>query len=44
MHYVETVDNFIQENDFHTIGEQWGPEEFGNYIKSLITEDEVISD
>ncbi len=44
MHYVETVDSFIQENDFHTIGEQWGPEEFGNYILSLIKEDGVISD
>ena len=44
MHYVQTVDSFIQENDFHTIGEQWGPEEFGNYILSLIKEDGVISD
>lgn len=44
MHYVQTVDSFIQANDFHTIGEQWGPEEFGNYILSLIKEDGVISD
>lgn len=44
MHYVQTVDSFIQENDFHTIGEQWGSEEFGNYILSLIKEDGVISD
>ena len=44
MGYVQTVDSFIEDNDFRTIGDQWGPEEFGNYILSLIKEDGVISD
>ena len=44
MHYVQTVDSFIEDNDFRTIGDQWGPEDFGNYIISLIKEDGVISD
>lgn len=44
MGYVQTVDSFIEDNDFRTLGDQWGPEEFGNYILSLIKEDGVISD
>lgn len=44
MGYVQTVDSFIEDNAFRTIGDQWGPEEFGNYILSLIKEDGVISD
>lgn len=44
MDYIQIVDNFIEENDFRTIGSQWGPDEFGNYILSLMKEDGVISD
>ena len=44
MGFVQTVDSFIEDNDFRTIGDQWGPEEFGNYILSLIKEDGVTLD
>lgn len=44
MDYIQMVDSFIEENDFRTIGDQWGPDEFGNYILSLMKEDGVISD
>jgi hypothetical protein len=44
MDYVQIVDSFIEENDFRTIGDQWGPDEFGNYILSLMEENGVTSD
>lgn len=44
MDYVQIVDNFIEENDFHTISSQWGTDEFGNYILSLMKEDGVVPD
>lgn len=44
MDYVQIVDNFIEENDFRTISSQWGPDEFGNYILSLMKEDGVVPD
>lgn len=44
MDYIQMVDSFIEENDFRTIGDQWGPDEFGNYILSLMEENGVTSD
>lgn len=44
MDYIQMVDSFIEENDFRTIGDQWGPDEFGNYILSLMEENGVVPD
>lgn len=44
MDYIQMVDCFIEENDFRTIGDQWGPDEFGNYILSLMEENGVVPD